>query len=267
MYYGLCCDLGIKSVKNLLAYFYRMENSIVFTDMDNSCNVYRPIDASSCYIREPFDLSNTFFREHFEGKEILLGQSIREYFYFTGSPGPIGPSGPIGPPGPAGPAGPISSNGGGSDTFLNVYSSNQQQVSANSPVIFDMNNYVQGSCAHSSATSQIHLWKSGFYYVYTNIYHIEGCQFSLYKNKNTIIPGSTIGSLTGSSQNSNVVILRVNPDDIITDSAFSPSGKACIIELYNNTAYIPFVTLYDSSGLGYSVSQINATMTIFLLNT
>jgi hypothetical protein len=229
-----------------------MENSIVYTDIDTSSNVFKAIDGSNCYIREPFDLSSTFFKEHFEGKQMLLGQTVREYFYFTGSPGP---------PGPPGPANESKS----SDTFLNVYNTNQQQVLKNSPILFGMNNYVQGSCGHQADTSQIHIWKTGFYYVYTNIYHIEGCQFSLFKNSSSIVPGSTIGSLTGSSQNSSVVILEVTEDDISQPCMLSPHGKACIIEVYNNTPYIPFVTLYDSSGLGYSVPQINATFTMFLL--
>ena len=99
-----------------------MENSIAYTDVDNSCNGTRPIDNSNCYIREPIDLSNTFFKEHFEGKELLLGQSIREYFYFTGSPGPIGVTGNIGDTGPMGPPGPPGSSGqlGLSNTFLNI---------------------------------------------------------------------------------------------------------------------------------------------------
>jgi hypothetical protein len=227
-----------------------MENTITYTDIDTSSNVFKAIDGSNCYIREPFDLSSSFFKQHFEGKEILLGQTIREYFYFTGATGPAGPPGPVSN---------ISS------TFLNIYNTNQQQVLKNSSIIFDMNNYVQGDCAHTPGTSQIHIWAPGFYYVYTNIYHIEGCQFSLFKNTTSIVPGSTIGSLTGSSQNSSVAILQVTEDDISVPCPLSPSGKACIIEVYNNTPYIPFVTLYDSSGLGYSIPQINATLTIFLL--
>lgn len=224
--------------------------------MDNSCNVYKSVDTSCCYIREPFDLSHVFLNEHFAGKEILLGKSIREYFYFAGSPGP---------PGPVGPAGPPCTTSDVSNTFLNIYNTNQQKVPTNSPIIFDSNNYIQGSCAHDPGTSQVHIWKSGFYYVYTNIYHIEGCQFSLFKNQTMVVPGSTIGSLTGSCQNSSVVILQINDDDISIDCPYAPNGKACIIEIYNNTPYIPFVTLYDSSGLGYTNPQINATLTIFSL--
>jgi hypothetical protein len=232
-----------------------MENAITYTDLDNSCNIYKVVDASTCYIREPFDLSHTFFKEHFEGKEILLGKSVREYFYFTGSPGP---------PGPEGPAGPTKEY---STTFLNIYNTNQQQVFANSPILFALNNYIDGSCAHNPGTSEIHIWQKGYYYVYTNIYHIEACQFSLYKNKNTIVPGSTIGSLTGSCQNSCLVIVQISEDDICNDCPYAPNGKACVLEVYNKTPYIPFVTLYDISGLGYINPQINATLTLFLLKS
>jgi len=226
-----------------------MENSIVYTDIDSSCNVFKTIDPSQCYIREPFDLSNTFFREHFEGKEILLGQTIREYFYFTGAVGPAGPP------------------GSSCDTFLNIYNIREQKVLKNTAVSFDHKNYVRGSCAYEPGTSQIHIWKPGFYHISTNIYHIESCQFSLFKNTNIIIPGTTMGSLSGSSQNTNTTILQITAHDISQDCSYSPNGKACIIELYNNTLYIPFVTLYDNNGLGHLHPQINANITIYLLNS
>jgi len=241
-----------------------MENSIVYTDIDNSCNVVKTIDGSGCYIREPLDLSHVFLNEHFSGKEILLGKSIREYFYFTGSPGPPGCDGPPGPSGPPGPPGPVADS---PSTFLNIFNTNKQQVSTNSPISFAINNYIHGSCAHDPDTSQIHIWQKGYYYVYTNIYHIEACQFSLYKNMNVIVPGSTIGSLTGSCQNSCLVIVQITEEDICIDCPYAPSGKACILEVYNNTPYIPFVTLYDISGLGYTNPQINATLTLFLLKS
>ena len=60
---------------------------------------------------------------------------------------------------------------------------------------------------------------------------------------------------------------KFKAEDISVDCPFSPNGKACIIEVFNNSPYIPFVTLYDSSGLGYSVPQINATLTIYLLSS
>lgn len=237
-----------------------MENTITYTDIDNSCNVYRPIvDASLCHIRELLDLSNTFFREHFEGKEILLGQTIREYFYISGS------TGPQGPPGPAGPPGPSSSGGGFSDTFLNIYSTQQQQVAANSPVVFHSNNYVKGSCAHEPGTAAVCVWKPGFYHVYTNIYHIESCQFSLYKN-NDIILGSTIGSMAGACQNSSICIVQITDADISMPYTGSPTGTACVLQLLNNTPYIQSVSLYDSSSLGYTISQIVASFSLFFLS-
>lgn len=250
-----------------------MENTITYTDIDNSCNVYRPIiDASLCHIREPFDLSNTFFREHFEGKELLLGQTIREYFYISGSPGPEGPPGPPGPMGPCGPTGPIGTSvpslsgaGGCCDTFLNIYSTQQQQVASNSPVVFHLNNYVKGSCAHEPDTTAICVWKPGFYHVYTNIYHIESCQFSLCKN-NDIIPASTIGSIAGACQNSSVSIVQITDSDICMPYLASPTGNACVLQLLNNTPYIQSVSLYDSSSLGYTTPQIVASLTLFFLS-
>jgi hypothetical protein len=243
-----------------------MENTITYTDIDNSCNVYRPIiDASLCHIREPLDVSNTFFREHFEGKELLLGQTIREYFYISGSPGPSGPPGPIGPMGPCGPPGPFSNGGGCCDTFLNIYSTQQQQVAANSSVVFHLNNYIKGCCAHEPGTAAVCVWKPGFYHVYTNMYHIESCQFSLYKN-NDIIPGSTIGSMAGSCQNSSVSIVQITDADICMPYPASPTGNACVLQLINNTPYIQSVSLYDSSSLGYTMSQIVASLTLFFLS-
>jgi hypothetical protein len=243
-----------------------MENTITYTDIDNSCNVYRPIiDASLCHIREPLDVSNTFFREHFEGKELLLGQTIREYFYISGSPGPSGPPGPIGPMGPCGPPGPFSNGSGCCDTFLNIYTTQQQQVAANSSVVFHLNNYIKGCCAHEPGTAAVCVWKPGFYHIYTNIYHIESCQFSLYKN-NDIIQGSTIGSMAGACQNSSVCIVQITDADISMPYPASPTGNACVLQLINNTPYIQSVSLYDSSSLGYTMSQIVASLTLFFLS-
>jgi len=262
-----------------------MENTMYNSDLPN--NVYQPIDISNCILRE-HDLSNSLIKEYFDGKDILYGQTVREYFYFSGPPGKtgsqgvpgdVGPPGPVGPRGPGGPVGSSGPHGsvgppgppgppgmgGMCDTFINIYSTNQQQVNQNSAIVFDNNNYIQGSCFHSPNTSDIYIWKPGFYYVYTNIYHIEGCQFSIYKNSTSIVPGSTIGSLTGSSQNSSNMILQVTSEDFTTPTTNSPTGMACKIEIFNNTPYIPFVTLYDSTGLGYSIPQINASLTLFLL--
>jgi len=153
-----------------------------------------------------------------------------------------------------------------SQTFINVYSVNQQDVSLNSPVIFDYHTCYFGDCIHIPNTSDIFIWKPGFYYLYTNIYHIEACQFSIYKNSTNIVPGSTIGSIVGSSQNSNTCILQITDDDMIMPTSYSPTGYACQLELINNTSDGLSVTLYDASGLNYNIPQINASITLFLLH-
>ena len=235
-----------------------MENSMLLNDdIDLSCNIFQSLDCSN-------ELSNCDISETV-GKDLKYCQSFREYFYYTGSTGPVGPIGPtgdIGPIGPTGPTGIINL----SDTFINIYNLNQQQVLYNNPIIFDLNNYVYGDCTHIAGTSEIFLWKTGYYHVYTNLYHIESCQFSFYKNSSTPIPCSSIGSYAGTAQNSNTFILKITDDDLISPTELSPSGFACKIQLINNTPYAPYITLYDASSIGYTTPQINANITIFFLH-
>ena len=186
----------------------------------------------------------------------------------------FGPTGPTGPTveivnySPTGPTGPVGiSDGNVSSTFINVYSVNQQDVLQHSPVIFEIHTHSLGDCIHLPNTSDIFIWRTGYYYVYTNIYHIESCQFSIYKNSTSIVPGSTIGSIVGSSQNSNVCILQITNDDLIMPISYSPTGYACQLELINNTTDGPSVTLYDASGLNYIIPQINASITLFFLHS
>ena len=226
-----------------------MENTIQMNDIDLSNNIYQPIDISTCIIKEHvFDISCNYFREHFEGKEILYGKSVREYYYFSGQQGPPGPPGSI------------------SQTFLNVYNETSQTILENNPIIFDTHNSIFGDCTHEPKSSEIFIWKTGYYHIYTNIYPIDGCQFSLYKNSFYIVPGSTIGSISGSTQNSNSIIVQITCEDICWATELSPCGYACKLELVNNTPYKSSITLYDASGLGYTLPQINASILIFLLH-
>lgn len=234
-----------------------MENSIVLNDADLSVNIFQPFDISECIISE---MTNS--------NEVKYCQSVREYFYYTGCTGPVGVTGErgyMGYTGPTGPTGPAYNNF--SNTFINVYSTSQQQINTNNPVIFDLNNSVMGDCNHNQNSSQLLFWRTGYYFVYINLYHIEGCQFSLYKNSTSIVPGSTIGSLSGTTQNSSSVILHITPQDIIYPTHLSPTGFACNIELINNTIVgTGSVTLYDASAVGFPISQINATITILFLH-
>jgi hypothetical protein len=222
-----------------------MENKMIFRE---------PIDLSGC-IREPIDISNMLLTDLLNGNEIKYGQTVKEYYYYSGFTGPTGPTGPSG-----------QSNPIYDTTFLNIYNMDKQIVGQNSSITFNSHNSIFGCCYHEPRTSQIFIWKTGFYHVFTNIYHFEGCQFSLFKNSTEIIPGSTIGTISGTTQNSNTVIIPICANDLIMDCSYSPSGLACSIELVNITPTIDSILLYDSSGLGYVYPQINCSITLFSLS-
>jgi hypothetical protein len=188
----------------------------------------------------------------------------------TGEIGPIGPTGDTGPigisgePGHEGPTGPTGPKGSLSNTFLNAYSVNEQTVQQNSAVIFENQTFVYGNCYHSPNTSQLWVWQAGFYQIYVSIYQLESGQFSLMKNGNTIVPGSTIGSLNASALN-NICIVEVLPEDISMPYVNSPTGLACQIELVNTSSRLPYVSLYGSQSTGNTTPQNTATITIHLL--
>ena len=246
-----------------------MENSILLNDVDLSANIFQPFDISECVITE-----------NMNSNDVKYSQSIREYFYYTGytgCTGPIGLKGDMGCTGYAGmrghmghtgPTGPTGSTSVShfSNTFLNVFNTNQQIVAFNNPVIFDFNNSIFGDCIHIPNSSQLLFWRTGYYYVYTNLYHIEACQFSLYKNNAFIIPGSTIGSLSGTTQNSSSLILQIMDMDMTYQTELSPTGFACNIQLINHTPFNQSITLYDASSIGFNIPQINATISIFFLH-
>ena len=235
---------------------------MIFRD-ENDARMYEPIDLSGCMrepidlsgcMREPSDISNILLSDLLHGNEVKYGHSVKEYYYYGGFTGPTGPTGPVG------------NETSSTSTFLNIYNMDKQIVDMNSPVLFDSNNSISGCCSHSERTSQIFIWKTGFYHIFTNIYHFEGCQFSLYKNSTDLIPGSTIGTISGTTQNSNTVIIPITSADFIMDCSASPSGQACCIELINITPALDSVLLYDASGLGYAYPQINCSISLFYLS-
>jgi hypothetical protein len=149
-----------------------------------------------------------------------------------------------------------------------VYSSTEQFIPQEGAVAFEHNNAVFGSIGHILGDSNIYVWQPGYYHIYTNLYHIESCQFSLFMNNN-VVTGCTIGSPTGSSQNSTCLILQVKEEDIIIPVPTgipSPSGLAAQLTLLNHTSFVTIVTLNGSGGSGIAPNQVTATLTIFLLN-
>ena len=100
--------------------------------------------------------------------------------------------------------------------------------------------------------------------MYTNLYHIQACQFSVFKNA-SIGPGGIIGSPTGSSQNSSALIFEITAADISEAYIGAPGGLACSIRVLNHTSFIPLITLNGSDGSGLASNQVCATVTVVLL--
>jgi hypothetical protein len=191
-----------------------------------------------------------------------------------GTMGPIGLTGPEGPQGPQGPQGPIGTMGPigltgpegpvFAQTFLHVDRESDQILLANESVIWNANIVALGDAGNNSGESELYIWKSGYYHMYYNLYHQEPCQFTIFKN-NVVLPGTTIGSPTGSSQNSASIIFQLTDADIVSPTDLSPSGFAAKLQVTNYASFAPIVLLNGLSGSGSATPQITATVTIFKL--
>jgi len=149
-------------------------------------------------------------------------------------------------------------------TFINVYSTSEQKINTHKYILFEQINSIFGDCFLSPNTSEIFIWKSGFYSVYTSIFILEACQFSLIKNSNFITPVSTVGSMFSSTQNVNYFIIELKDEDMITPFSQSSSGFACKLQVINNTktSYMSYVSLHGSHSSGNQLPQITASITI-----
>lgn len=186
----------------------------------------------------------------------LLGQ--------TGPTGPQGIVGPTGPSdGPTGPTGPIGPPYQRDITYVSVYSTIFQNVPTGFPIIFETCSTMDGASSFTDLSSSVLIWRSGTYSVNYNIYHIEGCQFSLVKNGTTIVPGSTVGTIAGSSQCSNSFLIDISESDFLTPTGLIPYTMGCQFQIVNNTTYVPSVVLYDASALNYTVPLVNATLSFY----
>lgn len=201
-----------------------------------------------------------------ENENIRICEIINEtYFDESQCTGPTGPQGccdTIGPTGPTGPSGYITALH--NPLFVNAYSINEQKIETNQFIHFDTTNAIYGDCYHCPGMSEIFIWRPGCYSVYTSIFHMEACQFSLIKNSFYIAPVSTVGSLFGSSQNTNYFIIQISENDMTTICSYSTFGFACKLQLINNTkmSYMPYVTLIGSFSSGNLLPQITASITI-----
>jgi hypothetical protein len=175
----------------------------------------------------------------------------------TGPTGPMGETGDIGPTGMTGPA--IKR------TFVHLARYSQQSLAPEDNVIFEEANNIVGKAHIVLNSEDLYLWETGYYYMYFNIYHLEACQFALFKNAIKVM-ASTIGSPTGSSQNSTMIIMRIDEADLIHEVPDHPGVFGAIINLRNHTSYVPFVTLAGPSGSGSAINQISATLSAILVD-
>ena len=183
-----------------------------------------------------------------------------ELEYSEGPTGATGPTGPVGEIGPTGPSG--ISNEIYKKTYLSICSMKEQYILVDEPIVFEEHTALMGDCMHISGKSEIYIWKSGYYLINFNVYTLSQCQFSIIKNMLYIVKGSTIGGISGSSQNTHSFIMRITEDDIVNDFTNAPSGKACILCIVNSSSISQGVNLYGSSTIGTPISQITASFTM-----
>ena len=191
-----------------------------------------------------------------------------------GQTGPTGPQGDIGPTGPSdGPTGPTGAIGATGPpyyapdvTFISVYSTLFQSIPTGSPILFNNYSTSGGASRFSDLSNSITIWRTGTYSVNFNIYHIEGSQFSLLKNGTTIVPGSTVGTMTGSSQCSNSFLMDITDADFLSPTGLIPYTMGCKFQLINNTEYVSEVVLYDAGSLNYTIPLVNATLSFHQIN-
>jgi hypothetical protein len=90
--------------------------------------------------------------------DIIGPQGIQGIQGIQGEMGPTGPQGiqgyqgVIGPTGEMGPTGPKCNI---SSTFINIYSTMQQKILYNQPIIFDKMISINGHCGHQPNSSEI----------------------------------------------------------------------------------------------------------------
>jgi len=180
--------------------------------------------------------------------------------------GPTGPTGPAGPAGPAGPSGNIEITANKMD-ILSVYTNRQQEINTNGTVMFDFNSVVQGNCYHVPGKSELWAWTPGYYCVYYSLYSAEPCQFSLSKNGSLVIPGSTIGSVIGSSQNTHMFVVQITEDDLTSETGLDQPKTACKLQIINNTTSTSSITLIDATGSNNILPQVSATFNMYLLHS
>lgn len=189
-----------------------------------------------------------------------------------GQIGPAGPTGQIGPtgsPGELGPTGPVGNtfitNGLIYQTFITAYSSTEQVLPVDEPVIFDTHSVMFGDCIHEEKSAKLWFWKPGNYMISIHVCPAEKSQFSLIKNSNSIVPGGTFGTQTEMSQSSHSFIMLLGDDDFTEATLLETPAYGCHLQLVNTSSVTEIVNLYGSASTGNPIQQVTASITVMQL--
>lgn len=157
-------------------------------------------------------------------------------------------------------------NYNGEKTFMNVFSNTLQQISTNQSVMFDSKNVVKGSCYHDLGSPSLWIWEPGYYVFQFSLYCVEPCQFSVMKNGNVLVPGSTVGSISGSVLMNHTFIIEIEEQDFSVSTGLSMPLYACKLEIVNNTQTTSNVVLPDYGSSSNNLPQITASACIYCLS-
>ena len=156
-------------------------------------------------------------------------------------------------------------NYNGEKTFMNVFSNTLQQISTNQSVMFDSQNVVNGKCYHDIGSPSLWIWEPGFYMFQFSLYCVEPSQFSVMKNGNIIVPGSTIGSLSGSAIMNHTFMIEITLKDFSVSTGLPIPLYACKLEIVNNTQSTSNVVLPDYGSSSNNLPQITSSVCIYCL--
>jgi hypothetical protein len=236
-------------------------------EMDISCNS----------IDSPDDQDNRYFPYLIQSM-IQTGMTGTTYLWCIGPTGPTGPpyssesilnqtgtecTGMSGPMGPlcSGTLGPMSLYPKHPMTFIHVYSTVEQKINAGELVFFDTHSILSGHCIHFPNSSDIWVWKLGFYYITISLFPVEAMQCSFLKN-DADIEGGTFGTFNGLTELVGTFMIHITEDDLVVPVPPIFDQMGCKLSLVNNTIYTPFITLHGHSSSNYDKPQTTASVIV-----
>jgi hypothetical protein len=175
-----------------------------------------------------------------------------------GDKGEKGDKGDQGDTGATGPANYVS--------FLNVYSTTPQNIAAEQAINFETQSVVIGDCYHALGSSDVYIWRTGYYYVSVVIHHQEPCQMAVMKNDVFVVQNGIFSSPTGSTQINHAFIFKVENTDMVSAQALSPTGFACKIQVKNHTSFAPIIQLDGVTGAGSASPETVASLSLIFLH-